>query len=143
MIITRLTHDRVAPVAKILQQVWPDWYGPQGNGDALADVRARCGADLPLGWIAIQQGGIVGTVALTETSYGASEREGPWLAGLCTVPSARKQGIATALIATVEAQHAGPIFTTTREAAPLFTRRGWQEMRSLEDGWRVYKSRTA
>lgn len=134
---------QIAPTAALITALWPGWYGPGGQGDALADITARAtpGA-LPLGLIAEAGGEVLGTVALAETSYGAAG-DSPWLIGLGVAPKARRQGIGAALIAGAEAlarqRGAGALHTTTREAAGLFTARGWEKLREIEEGWAVYR----
>lgn len=61
--------------------------------------------------------------------------------GVVTHPDHRGQGVASALIAHVETVHQGAIYTTTREAAALFLRRGWQAQRQIDDGWQVLRLR--
>lgn len=129
----------IDPLARLLQQVWPDWYGPAGQGSAHSDLCDRCGPGLPRGWVALVDQMPVATVALSAHSFGARPGETPWLTGLCTAPNHRGIGIGTDLIATVESETQGPIYTTTREAAPLFLRRGWHPIRQIEDGWQVLK----
>lgn len=124
-------------MAGLMRAVWPDWYGPDGQGDALADLRARAGGGLPHGWIAFAGAEPVGTVALATTSFGALSGEGPWLIGLATAPDWRGRGIGGALIRHVMSAAPGPLYTTTREAAPLFARLGWKDLRGSQDGWRV------
>lgn len=120
-----------------MQAAWPDWYGPGGTGNALADLQARATPGLPQGWVAVIAGQPVGTVAVAQTSYGA-QGDGPWLVGLVVDPAHRGQGIGAALIGCAE--RVGPLLTTTREAAPLFAARGWTILRDVEDGWQVWRS---
>lgn len=129
----------VPALAGLMRAVWPGWYGPGGQGDAEADLRARMGGGLPLGWVALRAGAAVGTVALAETSHGARPGEGPWLIGLAVSAAQRRQGIASRLVAAVEAHARAPILTTTQTAAGLLARRGWTDLRETPDGWRVMR----
>lgn len=134
----------VAATALLMQTEWPDYYGPAGPGDAKADLRARCnGSALPTGFVALLADGIpAATVALAGTSHGAAGSEGPWLVGLVTAPGWRGRGLASALVAAVEAEarHAGyaRLYCTTNGAAGLLLRRGWATARELDDGYKVF-----
>lgn len=133
--------DKWPRLVQLMQDVWPDWYGPNGQGDALSDLRDRAGPPRPQGWAACVNAEPIATVALYDTSYGAQGDEGPWLTGLVTHPDHRGAGIASALVCHVESACDQHIFTTTREATPLFIRRGWRVQRQIEDGWQVLRFR--
>lgn len=129
-------------LARIMEDAWPGWYGPGGQGDAAADLAQRAQPGLPRGWVALTEGYPVGTVALANTSFGAMPDEMPWLIGLVTAPAFRRRGVGDALIAAVETASTGPVYTTTREAMPLFTRRSWRPLRDAGEGWTVLGLRT-
>ncbi len=131
--------DVIGPLATLLEATWPDWYGASGQGDADKDLTARSGPGLPKGWVALHGDVAIGTVALTRTSFGAGPEEAPWLGGLCVAPEWRGRGIGGDLVAEVERSVPGPLYTTTREAAPIFQRRGWAVLRDVEDGWQVLR----
>lgn len=130
-----------AALARIMTDAWPDWYGPGGSGDVSADLARRATPGLPQGWLAMVGNAPVGTVGLSDSSFGAETGEGPWLVGLVTDPAFRRRGIGDALIATVEEACQGPLYTTAREARRLFKRRGWQELREAGEGWTVLRLR--
>ena len=123
-----------------LKDTWPDWYGPDGPGDAARDVAARCRSrGLPLGLVALGPGDeVLGTAALGARSHGARGAEAPWLIGLAVAPEQRRRGIGSALVEAVEtrARQAGhaALFAATSSAAGLLGRRGWEELRSHPDG---------
>ena len=131
------------PLAHLLAETWPDWYGRPGGNDAGRDLAERAGrTGIPLGLVALGAGGRpVGTVALGLTGHGAEPAEGPWLNGLAVAPDMRRQGIGGQLIAAAEAETARQgyprLFAAAREAADLFRRRGWCDLRALPDGWTV------
>ncbi|MGZ9809248.1 GNAT family N-acetyltransferase [Pseudoroseicyclus sp. H15] len=133
--------------ARLLEDTWPDWYGPTGAGDAAADVAARsraCG--LPYGIAAVDCAGrLVGLATLAEHSHGANPGEALWLNGLTVSPEAQRQGIGEAMIARLEAEArkrgATQLFCTTQAASGLLLRRGWRMQRDLDDGWAVYAVR--
>lgn len=131
--------EALPDLAALLCLAWPDWYGPAGSGDAMADLRARCDDGMPMGWAALLEGRVVGTVAVDRVSYGAQSDEGPWLVGLATVPDQEGRGIASALVAHLTEAVPGPMFSTTKSAAGLLRRQGWQQQRVIEDGWQVWR----
>lgn len=52
--------DLIGPTAALFRGIWPDHYGPDGAGDAQADLGARCRADgLPFAMLAITDDGQV------------------------------------------------------------------------------------
>lgn len=128
-------------LARIMTDAWPDWYGPSGPGDASADLADRTTSGLPQGWLAMVGDAPVGTVGLSDSSFGSEPGEGPWLIGLVTDPAFRGRGVGDALIAAVEAACQGPLYTTTHKARRLFIRRGWQDLRQAEEGWTVMRLR--
>ena len=129
-----------AGLTAFLKDVWPEWYGPDGPGDAARDVAARCRSrGLPLGLVALgPAGGVCGTAALGARSHGARGAEAPWLIGLAVRADRRGQGVGSALVAAGErhAREAGHdrLFAATSAAAGLLRRRGWVDLRAHEDG---------
>lgn len=132
-------------IAALYTTVWPAWYGPQGPGDALADLAERSrDAGWPLGLVAVSGDHLRGAAALAAISFGAMAGEGPWLIGLAVVPAFRCQGYATRLIARAEAlaRVAGAqwLYCTTDTASGLLRRRGWTDLRRAGEGpERVYR----
>jgi GNAT superfamily N-acetyltransferase len=126
--------ELASETAALMMQIWPDHYGPEGVGDAPADVQSRIEDDRAA--VAMQDDSVVATVALSEMSFGA-KGEGPWLVGLCTDPDYRGQGIASALITwtmgLARQQGRTALFTTTRDAAGIVKRLGWRKVRTITD----------
>lgn len=126
-----------------MADTWPDWYGPGGNAVAADDLILRSGrTGIPLGFVALDPGGrVLGTVALGLTGHGAEPEEGPWVNGLAVAAAQRGHGIGSALVAAAEAevrrQGYPRAFTAAREAADLFRRLGWRDLRPLPEGWAV------
>ena len=131
-------------VAGLMEATWPEHYGPNGPGFALADVAERhAGPELPWGVVAVADDRVVGTAALAELSFGARPGEGPWLVGLAVAPHMRKQGIGTALVKACRAEAArrgaAAVYATTCNATGLLHRSGWQDLRTV-DGWQVLRT---
>jgi len=110
---------------------WAPWYGPGGDGDAAADLAARCRRDaLPLALVALDPGGgVLGTAALTAEAVADEPGAGPWLAALLVGPGHRGRGVGTALVAAIEAEARrlgfGAVYTSTDAADRIMARRGW------------------
>ncbi|MBB5204834.1 GNAT superfamily N-acetyltransferase [Inhella inkyongensis] len=114
---------------------WPGHYGPDGRGDAAADLRAyaREGA-LPLGLVALRDGHPCGFAAIKTEPFASHPTLGPW-AGAAVVPAAlRRQGIGRALLLGLEAQARSlrlpRLFCATATSASLLERCGWQRIDS-------------
>jgi len=121
--------DAIAALTALLEAEWPDWYNARG-ASTRADLSERMRRDgLPLGIIAIRDADVVGTCALTASSGGLVTERSPWLGGLVVDPRARRQGVASALLARakVEARRLGyeRLHALTAEAVPLFEQQRW------------------
>jgi len=110
---------------------WAPWYGPDGEGDAAADL-AECGSKdaLPLCLVAFSDtGDVLGTAALKADSLGADIAPGPWLSALYVAPSHRHHGVAAALVAAIEDAAArlgyDALYISTHTADRIVQRRGW------------------
>ena len=137
-------HDLMRPAAALMIENWPEWYGPFGPGNALADLGARSQlSGLPWGVLAVLDDTVVGTVAMAGESHGAVDGEDKWLVGLVVRKVLRKQGIGGLLVEAVEqkarTEGLGNIHATTKSASSLFVRRGWQSIRDLADGHGVFR----
>lgn len=110
---------------------WTPWYGPGGHGDAAADLAACASRDtLPICLVAVDaKGEPLGTAALKAESVGSDCAPGPWLAALLVARAYRERGVATALVAAIEAEARrlgfGAIYTSTDGAADIVQRQGW------------------
>ena len=127
---------------------WYPWYGPEGPGDAEADLAACRSRDvLPICLVAMaDDGSLLGTVALKTESIGSEHGVGPWLAAFLVGKPHRGKGVGTALVAALEneARSLGfaSIYTSTDTAARLLERRGWQPFaasKSLRGPVTVYR----
>lgn len=127
--------ETVTPLVDLLEAVWPEWYNPRG-ASARADLAERMVRDhLPLGIIALVDGEVAGTCALSLRSGGLVTERGPWLGGLVVSPEQRGQGVGAALLARtlVEVRRLGHerVYALTATAQALFVREGWRLVETM------------
>jgi GNAT superfamily N-acetyltransferase len=121
-------------LAALYEAEWALYYGDSGPGDARADLLARCNHDrLPIGLVAVEGTRVLGTAALDrDVTTGLA----PSVVGLLVTPQARGQGVATALIETLErlARQLGydALFISTSVLHGLLRRRSWKEQGDVE-----------
>jgi GNAT superfamily N-acetyltransferase len=122
----------VPGLARWFVEEWRRYYGPDGPGDAEADLMASASRDrLPVAVVALDdEDRILGTAALKAVSAGGDIAPGPWLAPLLVGPEHRGRRVATALIAAIK-RHArelgfSELFVSTAIPGGLFERRGGQ-----------------
>ena len=113
---------------------WAPHYGPDGPGDAAADLAACADRDtLPIGLVGLDDGDRpIGTAALRTDSVGSDIAPGPWLAGLLVTAEHRNRGVGTALVAAIETEawrlgH-GSVYCSTDRANSMLARRDWVEI---------------
>lgn len=139
----RIVHLRDAPGAaptltRWFVAEWGPWYGPDGPGDAEADLAACRGRDaLPICLVALDgDGAVLGTAALRSESAGSALAPGPWLAALLVGRDHRGTGVARALVAAIEAEahRLGfeSLYTSTDAGGQRLTRRGWRAVGRTE-----------
>lgn len=112
---------------------WSPWYGPDGSGDAKADLAAcRDPQRLPICLVATDfNDRLLGTASLKSHSVGSELGVGPWLAAVLVDGARRRQGIGTALVEAIEKEATrlgfASIYTSTDTAIGILERRGWQD----------------
>lgn len=95
--------DAISTLAAWFESEWAPYYGPDGPGDAMTDLRQSCNRnELPIAIVAFSGCEIVGTAALKHESVTTHKHLSPWLAALLVHPKHRRQGIAQALIKEIE-----------------------------------------
>ena len=129
-------------------EAWRPWYGPDGEGDAEADLAACIDRDrLPLCLVAIDNDGRpLGTAGLKAESLGSELGTGPWLAAFLVDEAERGRGIGRALIEAIaaEARRLGhkALYTATELPPERLWPRGWQAIggsESLRGAVTVYR----
>jgi GNAT superfamily N-acetyltransferase len=121
---------------------WPDWYGPDGPGDAETDLLefANPAGALPVGVIALADSGSpVGIAALKAMSISTHPHLGPWAVAGYVIPSRRREGIGAGLLSALvaEAERLGfdEIYCATASAVSLLERAGWSLIETvMHDG---------
>ncbi|MFP5356432.1 MAG: GNAT family N-acetyltransferase [Gemmatimonadota bacterium] len=113
---------------------WPEWYGPGGRGDALADLTsfAASASTLPVGLVALVENEPVGVAALKPESLPSHRHLGPWAAAGFVLPTYRGTGIGGSLLDALVAR-AGElgyprVYCGTATATSLLRRSGWSEL---------------
>ena len=93
----------VVVLAHHFEQTWSPYYGPEGPGDAVADLRACCQRTrLPVAWVALNGAGHpIGTLALKERSV-SHHHLSPWVAAFVVTREERGKGVGAALLSTAE-----------------------------------------
>lgn len=140
--------DCIPTLAKWFEKEWAPWYGPDGQGNAEADLLTCCNRDaLPLALVAVNNNGsVMGTAALKLESLGSELGYAPWLAAVLVCRHFRRQGVGDTLIGAIEieARRLGfeKIYVTTDTADTLVSRRKWRptgdRLESLRGQVRVY-----
>ena len=125
--------------AEQFEAEWPDWYGPDGRGDAAADLSAFANADgdLPVGVVALDDSGSpVGIAALKATSIDTYADVSPWATAGYVLPEERRRGIGASLLSAVlvEARRLGfqTVYCATASAVSLLEREGWSRIDAVE-----------
>ncbi len=117
---------------------WEPFYGPEGPGDAKADLSACCRRDdLPIGLVALgMDDDVLGTAALKSSSVGGELGVGPWLAALLVGKDHQGRGVGRALVEAIEGEACrlgfGSIYTSSELDESIMGGRGWQAFGSTE-----------
>lgn len=128
--------DALPILAEWMLAEWAPWYGPDGPGDAMADLEryASSETDLPVGLVAYRDGELVGLCALKDDVLPPVPHLGPWAGAGLVGPNHRGQGIGASLLrATTELARSlgfGHIYCATATSHTLMEREGWQPMQS-------------
>ncbi len=100
----------------------------------LAGLCGRC--EIPTAFVAIVDQDLVGSALLVTHDMKTRKEFSPWLAGVYVKPAHRQTGVASRLIARVEAKAAALntkrlyLYTPSEEA--YYARRGWQPLERTE-----------
>jgi len=90
-------------IARWFENEWRSYYGPDGEGDAERDVLGCAdGRTLPVGIVALCDGVLCGVAALKAESISCRPDRAPWAAAGFVLPSFRRRGIGSKLLAGIE-----------------------------------------
>lgn len=125
--------NTIPSLGQLFTAQWPSWYGPDGPGDAQADLYAAAqrGA-LPLAMVACSADDqVLGCAILKAKSVGAELGYGPFLAGFVVAPETRRRGVGNALVDAIEVEAAAQLgfaalFGATDSADSILIRPGWR-----------------
>lgn len=93
----------LSQLEKWFLQEWAPYYGPDGPGDAVEDLRSSCNRRaLPITLIAFRGDELCATGALKAESVETHKHLGPWVAALLVTPKYRRQGIRGKLVEALE-----------------------------------------
>jgi len=125
--------DFIPLLQRWFESEWPSYYGANGPGNALEDLRAFANrGSLPIGVVALRQGVICGVAALKPESIASHRHLSPWASAGLVLPAERGKGIGSLLLAALEceARRLGfPfIYCGTGTAHTLLRRRTWEFM---------------
>ena len=130
--------DLVPLLSSWFVEEWPEWYGPGGRGDAVADPNgfARSESKLPVGFIASEKNVPVGVMALKAESLPTHRHLCPWAAAGLVLPSHRGRGIGAQLLGVLvqQARALGypRVYCGTTTAVSLLHRSGWSELETIQ-----------
>ncbi|MEO6516528.1 MAG: GNAT family N-acetyltransferase [Steroidobacteraceae bacterium] len=111
-----------------------DYWQRVPTDDTLATRRERLRshlnkANLPMAWVAHDNGVVLGTAALRITDLPGYDHLTPWLSGVFVLPQYQRRGIATALCRHVEACAVNmghvQLYLFTLDQRALYERLGW------------------
>jgi len=110
------------------EREWPQWYGVRGG--ARSELKERIRSEgLPIGLIALENGCVVGALAIAERGTLSHEHLSPWITGLWVAPLRRHRGIGAQLLncACERARRMGAtaLYASTNTASAFFVRLGW------------------
>jgi len=139
MQIVRLAErpDLIAPLVRAYEAEWPDWYGPDGPGDAAHDLRARArGEEGSTALVLLDEAGPAGTLAITRTGPAGFDHLGPWVGGGWVAAPLRRRGLGMPLLEAIvaEARSMGidRLLVATATAGSLIRRAGWTELPPID-----------
>ena len=128
-------HTEFLPaLAEWYRDEWEPYYGVDGPGDALADLKARCNENrLPIGIVALQDGHAMGVAAL---DLDVATKLSPSVVGLLVAPECRGQGVASLLLESAKSLADGlgynRLYISTTMLGDHLLKCGWRDFGSVK-----------
>jgi predicted N-acetyltransferase YhbS len=122
--------EHIPQLAQWLFEQWDSILGEETPEARIKKLRAHMNRDqLPIAWVAHANGQVLGTAALRVHDLEGREDLTPWLGGVFVGSHFRRQGIGTALCATVEAharsREISTLYLFTLDKQPWYSRLSW------------------
>ena len=113
---------------------WEPYYGVDGPGDALVDLKSRCNRKkTPIGLVALEGDRVYGTIAL---DLDVTTNLTPSIVGLLVGMDYRRRGIATVLLKSAEdlARNLGhdQVYVSTTVLSDFLEGNGWRTIGNVE-----------
>ena len=133
-IFTLAEHPEFIPtLAFWFKSEWPDYYHDRTAESIEEDFRERANRDaIPIAYVAVDDGELIGTMALAAESITTHPHLSPWLCALYVLPDHRKRGVGTALLQAgmEDAKRLGydELYAGTAVAEAMLLRLGWETL---------------
>ncbi len=125
----------IKPVADWCCREWP-WYYDEGNCETAFAYHSRTAtlSGIPCALVALDEGRLVGTIALLEEDMDIRSNFSPWLGCLFVDPSSRGSGIASLLmeegLRLADTRNIPEIFAWTEKLSSPLRAAGWRYLES-------------
>lgn len=136
MDIALLAHhiEFLPALAEWYRDEWEPYYGVDGPGDALADLKSRCNEHrLPIGIVALEDDKVRGVAAL---DLDVATKLAPSVVGLLVAPEYRGQGVASLLLESAKSLAEGlgcsRVYISTTKLGDHLLKRGWRDFGSVK-----------
>jgi len=126
--------EAIATLAEWYLMEWEPYYGVDGPGDALVDLKSRCNREkTPIGLVALEGDRVYGTIAL---DLDVTTNLTPSVVGLLVGNDYRRRGVATALLKSAEdlardIEH-DQLYISTTVLNDFLERKGWRTIGNVE-----------
>ena len=125
--------QHIDTLAHALHAEWHD-FAPWQNVEKIRAYYARCleGGSLPLAWLAVDGGRLLGSAALKRHDIAALPQYEYWLGDVFVLPEARGRGVGRHLVeqALLEARRLGlpELYLYTPDVQAVYAKYGWREI---------------
>lgn len=133
-----MDHPQFLPeLARLHFEEWGDLSPHETLEERTQRLAGLCGhCEIPTALVAMTDQELVGSALLVTHDMKTRKDLSPWLAGVYVKPAYRCRGIASNLVARVEAEaarlHISRLYLYTPSEAAFYARRGWQTLEETE-----------